>query len=153
MQEAFKVNKEDHLQPILSLEAHKALSAAVGSPDPPPSPSKSDGEEEPKKGAEPDGQADWASAQEPALVRILASELDVEPEAIVDFECSLYDTQPAAVSGANSEFLCSSRLDNLASCFVAVEALVAHAEEELASDSEVRRGREEGKRWEEEGEG
>lgn len=80
----------------------------------------------------------WASAQEPLLVHMLASELGIEPADLLDFECSLYDTQPAALGGANSEFLYSSRLDNLASCFVAVEALLSHSEAELATDSEVR---------------
>jgi aspartyl aminopeptidase len=58
---------------------------------------------------------------------------------VVDFECSLYDTQPAAISGAANEFLCSSRLDNLASCHVATQALVAHASDadKLAADPDV----------------
>eukprot|EP00966_Prymnesium_polylepis_P268513 6203304-Prymnesium_polylepis.1 len=69
---------------------------------------------------------------------MLAEALGVAPADVVDFECSLYDTQGAAVGGAHGEFLYSSRLDNLASCFIAVEALVAHAEEELQEDTEVR---------------
>jgi len=71
------------------------------------------------------------------LVAMLAEALGVAPADVVDFECSLYDTQGAAVGGAHGEFLYSSRLDNLASCFIAVEALVAHAEEELQEDTEV----------------
>ena len=58
-------------------------------------------------------------------------------EAVVDFEMSLYDVQKASISGIHSEFLCSSRIDNLASCFVAVEALVGHAEAGLETDTEV----------------
>ena len=149
--EAFKVNKEDHLQPILALEAHKALSAvastaeggaatAAGGDD---GEGEGDGEREGEgkgegKGkGEEEGSGDWAGAQEPLLVQMLAEELGVPATDIIDFECSLYDTQNAAVGGAHSEFLYSSRLDNLASCFVAVEALVAHAAAELADDTEV----------------
>jgi aspartyl aminopeptidase len=69
----------------------------------------------------------WANGQEPLLVSMLAEELGVPAESILDFECSLFDTQPAALSGVHSEFLVSSRLDNLASCFVATEALIEHA--------------------------
>ena len=41
------------------------------------------------------------------------------------------------MGGAHSEFLYSSRLDNLASCFVAMEALVGHVDAELHTDTEV----------------
>ena len=51
---------------------------------------------------------------------------------------SLYDTQGAATGGLREEFLCSSRIDNLASCFVAVEALLAHsAPEMMENDADV----------------
>lgn len=59
-------------------------------------------------------------------------------EAVVDFEMSLYDVQKASISGIHSEFLCSSRIDNLASCFVATEALIDYASSDgLASDGDV----------------
>jgi len=58
-------------------------------------------------------------------------------EDIVDFELSLYDTQKASINGMRNEFLCSSRIDNLASCFVAVEALETHANENLADDEDI----------------
>ncbi|WP_191603012.1 M18 family aminopeptidase [Marinomonas algicola] len=44
---------------------------------------------------------------------------------ILDFELSLYDTQAPALVGLNKEFICSARLDNLLSCFVGLEALLA----------------------------
>jgi len=130
------VNKEEHLQPILALEAAKALSAAVATDESPAAP-EGGADSAAAEGESGAVEGDWASSQEPVLVQMLATELGVAADAIIDFECSLYDTQPAAIGGANSEFLYSSRLDNLASCFVAVEALMAHAQEELENDSEV----------------
>lgn len=44
---------------------------------------------------------------------------------VLDFELSLYDTQAPALVGFNKEFICSARLDNLLSCFVGMEALLA----------------------------
>jgi len=79
----------------------------------------------------------WANGQEPLLVSMLAEELGIEADAILDFECSLYDTQQASLSGIHNEFLCSARLDNLASCFVATEALIAHASDEAALAADV----------------
>ncbi|MEO7036872.1 MAG: M18 family aminopeptidase [Polyangiaceae bacterium] len=43
---------------------------------------------------------------------------------ILGFDLCLYDTQRAAFAGAHSEFLFSSRLDNLASCHAALCALL-----------------------------
>jgi aspartyl aminopeptidase len=41
------------------------------------------------------------------------------------WELCLYDVQPAAVSGHDSSLLASGRLDNLVSCWAAVDALIA----------------------------
>lgn len=48
-----------------------------------------------------------------------------QPADIADFDLNLYDTQPAALTGAHGEFLCSARLDNLVSSYLALEALTA----------------------------
>lgn len=47
-----------------------------------------------------------------------------DAEAVLAHELSFYDTQAPAVVGLNGEFLASARLDNLLSCWAAVEALV-----------------------------
>lgn len=44
---------------------------------------------------------------------------------IVDFELGFYDVQPPALVGLRQELLASARLDNLLSCFVGLEALLA----------------------------
>mmetsp|Transcript_11930 Transcript_11930/g.26944 ORF Transcript_11930/g.26944 Transcript_11930/m.26944 type:complete len:466 (+) Transcript_11930:2-1399(+) len=138
--EAFKVNKEEHLQPILAIAQQMlSVAAATGDVDPPVDTKEADadGESGGEKDESGDENPDWATSQEPLLVQMLAAELGVDAEDILDFECSLYDTQPASLGGAQSEFIYSSRLDNLASCFVAVEALMGHAEANLDTDSEV----------------
>ena len=61
-------------------------------------------------------------------MHILAQELEIGAKDIVDFELCLFDVQRASIGGALSEFLYSSRLDNLASCFMAVQALIQHVE-------------------------
>jgi aspartyl aminopeptidase len=45
---------------------------------------------------------------------------------ILDFELCLYDTQPPARTGLNREFITSARLDNLASCYVGLRAMIDH---------------------------
>lgn len=46
-------------------------------------------------------------------------------DAVLAFELSLYDRQPAAVVGLDNEFIAAARLDNLLSCYVGAEALCA----------------------------
>ena len=154
--EAFKVNKEDHLQPILATEALKSLDGTEAS-------EPADSGDAPSTGAAAKdddtmvstadmaakdaaanggGQTStahtWSNGQEPLLVQMLADELDVSTDAIVDFEMSLFDVQKASVSGIHSEFLCSSRIDNLASCFVATEALIDYTSSDgFSSDADV----------------
>ena len=122
--EAFAVNKEDHLSPILALEAKKGLTGSSG--------------EEETKEKKPKTEDGWTEYQEPALLQILANELGVETKDIVDFELSLFDIQKANIGGAFSEFVHSARLDNLASCFMAVQALLEHVEEgKVENDSDI----------------
>jgi aspartyl aminopeptidase len=113
---AFKVNTEDHLSPILSMEVKKAL---VGGD---------------KKSTNDDTDDGWSEHQEPALLYLLATELNCVPSDIIDFELNLYDIQKGVLGGAFSEFVYSSRLDNLASCFMAVQALSESVDTELLED-------------------
>jgi len=49
---------------------------------------------------------------------------DLDIEAVLDFELSLYDCQPPTLIGLNQEFIASARLDNLLSCFVGLKAML-----------------------------
>jgi aspartyl aminopeptidase len=51
---------------------------------------------------------------------------------LLGWDVSLRDTQPAALLGRDRDLLASARLDNLASCHAAVEALLAGAGEHTA---------------------
>ncbi len=48
--------------------------------------------------------------------------LDIDQ--VLDYDISLYDTQKAALTGLNDDFISSARLDNLLSCYVALDALI-----------------------------
>ncbi|KAL9183230.1 hypothetical protein ACHAXT_005017 [Thalassiosira profunda] len=115
--EAFKVNKEDHLAPIIATAVKASLGGKGG-----------DGTEKEKK--EEKGEDDgWTKHQEPLLVQMLAAELDVAETDIVDFELNLFDVQRASLGGARNEFVHSARLDNLASCFLSLRGLIDHVGE------------------------
>jgi aspartyl aminopeptidase len=64
-----------------------------------------------------------------ALRELLAAELraggssDVAADAILGWDLCLYDHARGAIGGVDQEFLFSARLDNLASCHAALEAL------------------------------
>ncbi|PID72483.1 MAG: M18 family aminopeptidase [Desulfobulbus propionicus] len=47
--------------------------------------------------------------------------------SVLDFDLFLYDTQPPAQIGYNQEFICGSRLDNLLSCYVLIDAATSTA--------------------------
>jgi aspartyl aminopeptidase len=57
------------------------------------------------------------------LERELGAALDVPPDSILGYDLSLYDTQKGSLGGIAEEFVFSPRLDNLASCHAATEAL------------------------------
>jgi len=68
---------------------------------------------------------------------LLSKELGCAPEAIMDFELTLCDTQPGQVWGLKKEFFSSPRLDNQIHCFTGVMALLDHAKAGLANDTDV----------------
>jgi aspartyl aminopeptidase len=56
--------------------------------------------------------------------RLLEEGID-DCAAVLDYELSFYDSQAAAVIGFNGDFIASARLDNLLSCYVGLQALLA----------------------------
>jgi aspartyl aminopeptidase len=46
-------------------------------------------------------------------------------QKILDYELSFYGTEPAAIIGFKEEFIASARLDNLLSCFLGLQAIIA----------------------------
>ena len=57
----------------------------------------------------------------------LAAEVGVAPEAVRAWDVMVHDLTPPALLGRDQELLASARLDNLLSCWAAVDALLAVA--------------------------
>ena len=115
----FGPNKETHLQPIFGAVAEAFGAKAVSG-------GASAGE-----AAAANGEAAAAEPLDdrhaPELLRLLSAELNVSASAILDFELTLCDMQPASIWGLNHEFLSSARIDNQIHCFTALRAIVDHA--------------------------
>ena len=117
------MNKEDHLSPILATAVKESLTTG------------SNGDDEKKVDINDD---EWMKHQEPLLVQLLATKLNVDTKDILDFELNLFDVQPASLGGVRSEFVHSSRLDNLASCFLSLRGLIDHASADgLENDDDI----------------
>ena len=58
------------------------------------------------------------------LVNLLAKELDVKPEEILDFDLTLYDVEKGCLLGANDEFISCGKLDDLAMAYAGLRALL-----------------------------
>ena len=59
----------------------------------------------------------------------LAEEAGCAPEEILDYEISIYNTDPCAVTGLNGEFLSAPRLDNLTSVLACLHGITAGTRE------------------------
>lgn len=62
------------------------------------------------------------------LATLLAERLEVTPDQILEHDLSLYDVQKGTLGGVNEELVQVARLDNLASCHAALEALLSLSE-------------------------
>lgn len=65
----------------------------------------------------------FAAAGAPDFEQILRREL-AAGETLLDFDVQFFDAQPAAVGGADGEWIYSGRLDNLSSCDALAEGLL-----------------------------
>ncbi|MCR4920332.1 MAG: M18 family aminopeptidase [Bacteroidaceae bacterium] len=65
--------------------------------------------------------------REGVLLRLIANELSVPADDILDFDLYLYDATPACTFGLHDEFLSSGRLDDLSMVFAGLEALLQTA--------------------------
>jgi aspartyl aminopeptidase len=61
------------------------------------------------------------------LTHLMAKDLGVERDQIVDFELNLCDSQPAQLCGMFEEFVSSPRLDNLGSSLCALDSIIQHS--------------------------
>ena len=67
----------------------------------------------------------WGLGDGPTFAQHLAERLEVEPHDVLSWDAMAHDLTPATLAGRTEEFLVSARIDNLLSCFLAVEALAA----------------------------
>lgn len=99
----FSPNLHEHAKAILSMDPDFIATAAT------------------------EGEKDTATRIHPALLRMVAKSIDIDPELIEDIECQLIDTQPACLGGACNELLYGGRLDNLCSTYQSLQALIDSA--------------------------
>lgn len=59
------------------------------------------------------------------LLKLIAEELNVKKEDILDFDLYLYDTTPACTVGLHDEFISGGRLDDLSMVHAGLEALLS----------------------------
>ncbi|KAF3787311.1 putative aspartyl aminopeptidase [Nymphaea thermarum] len=117
--EGFKPNLETHLIPLLSTKPE---------------------DETPLKH---EGKCSFPSAKNvhhPVLLQILSEEMGCTVDQIMEIELNLCDTQPSCLGGAHNEFIYSGRLDNLASSFCALRALIdsCNSLESLLNEPSIR---------------
>ena len=70
------------------------------------------------------GRVDRAGDEKGLVRHLVAEELNVDPEMIIDYDLSLYDTTPACTTGLNDEFITSGRIDDLSMVHAAMTALL-----------------------------
>ncbi|MCL4149432.1 UNVERIFIED_CONTAM: hypothetical protein GTU68_012380 [Idotea baltica] len=72
----------------------------------------------------------WGLGQmgEPGFRDWLGAEIDLDPDSIMTWDAMTHDIQPSAVIGVRNEFISAPRMDNLASSFSCVRALIEAVE-------------------------
>jgi aspartyl aminopeptidase len=70
----------------------------------------------------------WAVGDDaPPFRAYLGDRLGVDPLDVLSWDVMAHDLTPAALTGLDEEFLASGRIDNLLSCFLGLDALLAVA--------------------------
>lgn len=66
----------------------------------------------------------WSSSEKDSLDSWIKQQLSPE-EKLLDYDLRFYDAERASLGGMNDEWIYSGRIDNLASCHAAIEALLS----------------------------
>ncbi|CAA6667582.1 unnamed protein product [Spirodela intermedia] len=117
--EGFKPNLENHLVPLLAI---KTEDRAVKTED------------------NKRQQINKKRAHHPLLLQVLSEELGCSADEIASLELNICDVQPSCLGGGNNEFIFSGRLDNLASSYCALRALIdsCTSSRDLEDESSIR---------------
>jgi aspartyl aminopeptidase len=101
--EGLKLNAESHLAPVLATVLKTALEgpATAGAATAPATTGAAAG----GAGAPVAGTGGALTRHHTSLVRVIAAEMGVAPEAVSDWDLSVFDTQPAAIGGLHDEFI------------------------------------------------
>ncbi|KLO30387.1 aminopeptidase 2 [Mycolicibacter heraklionensis] len=67
----------------------------------------------------------WGDGRSPDFLGYVAERAGVEPRDVLGFDLMTHDLAPSAVAGVGREFVSAPRLDNQASCYAGLEALIA----------------------------
>lgn len=145
--EGFKPNFQTNLMPLLMTAAKAPTAVAPGAAaDATAAASPAAAAAAPKDGGDSAAApaaaaaaagASLASKHHAALMELVAAELGCPVGDVVDFELNICDTQPGQLGGAAEEFVFAGRLDNLASCYAAIEALCESVKEPGSLDDEA----------------
>lgn len=69
--------------------------------------------------------AAWATGENPFdFARWVAAKIQTQPEQILSIDAQLFDSAPAQLIGVDKSLLASGRLDNQASCWASISALI-----------------------------
>ncbi|MGB5798314.1 MAG: M18 family aminopeptidase [Mycolicibacter algericus] len=69
----------------------------------------------------------WGDGRSPDFLGYVAERAGVEPRDVLGFDLMTHDLAPSAVTGLGRDFVSAPRLDNQASCYAGLAALVAAA--------------------------
>ena len=131
-QEKFEFNKETQLLPIaglVSTELNKKSSQMGTSTD----------ENDEEKEAPFSPLKSMKDRHHPYIVELIAEHISKDPEAIIDFELVLYDTQKSCLGGLKDEFIFSARLDNLTMSYCSIMGLVNSLAEDTTQTNSTTR--------------
>lgn len=68
------------------------------------------------------------------ILTLIAEELGIEKDSILDFDLYLYDVSPACTVGLNQEFISGGRLDDLSMVHASLEALLGATSDEAVPE-------------------
>lgn len=130
-QTPFEFNKETQLFPIAGLAAAELDKRGSSAKD-----TEGKSEEQNDKATVAPLKA-MTERHHPFILNLVAEEVGVGVEDVLDFELSLYDTQQACLGGVNGELVFSARLDNLGMSYCGTQGLINATKSPSENDSSI----------------